>query len=60
MNVLTTALDAWKDGTAATLAQRDPPIRFADDDCVAGRRLIAYRLEDPEVLRCRSKACTCI
>ncbi len=48
LNVLTTALDAWKEGTAATLTQRDPPIRFADDDWVAGRRLITYHLEDPE------------
>jgi hypothetical protein len=49
LSVLTTALEAWKEGTVATLAQRDPPIRFADDDCVAGRRLVAYRLEDPKV-----------
>lgn len=49
LKMLTTALDSWKDGTAATLAQRDPPIRFADDDCAAGRQLIAYRLEDPEL-----------
>ncbi|HEY3967932.1 MAG TPA: hypothetical protein VGM05_25440, partial [Planctomycetaceae bacterium] len=48
LNVLTTALDAWKEGTAATLAQRDPPIRFADDDLAAGRHLMAYHLEDPE------------
>ena len=49
-NVLTTALDAWKAGAAATLASNDPPIRFVDDDWVAGRRLAAYSLEDPESL----------
>jgi hypothetical protein len=48
LNVLTIALDAWKEGTAATLSQRDPPIRLVDDDWVAGRRLLAYRLEDPK------------
>jgi hypothetical protein len=49
LNVLKTALDAWKDGTAETLARRASPIRFADDDLAAGRRLIAYRLDDPEI-----------
>ena len=48
LNVLTTSLDAWKAGTAAALASREPPIRFADDDLAAGCQLTAYRLEDPE------------
>ena len=48
LNVLTTSLEAWKDGTATALAGRDPPIRFVDDDWAAGRQLTAYRLEDPE------------
>jgi hypothetical protein len=50
LNVLTSALSAWKDGAADTLAQRDPPIRFVDDDFAEGRQLIAYDLEDPEAV----------
>jgi hypothetical protein len=50
LNVLTTALDAWKAGAAANLASYDPPIRFADDDLIAGRRLTDYHLEDPDSL----------
>lgn len=49
LNVLTTTLDAWQAGTAATLAEREPPIRFVDDDWAAGRHLTAYRLEEPDI-----------
>ena len=45
--LLTTALDAWQAGQTAELASRQPAIRFADDDLAAGRRLLGYRLEDP-------------
>jgi hypothetical protein len=48
LSLLTTSLDAWKEGKATTLASREPPIRFVDDDWAAGRQLAAYRLEDPE------------
>jgi len=48
LKALTTALDAWKDSKPTTLASSEPPIRFVDDDLAAGRRLLAYRLDDPE------------
>lgn len=44
--VLTAALDAWKAGNVKSLTQREPPIRFADDDCAAGMQLVEYELED--------------
>jgi hypothetical protein len=45
---LVTALDAWKRGDARSLARRDPPIRFVDDDLTAGWRLSDYELEEPD------------
>jgi hypothetical protein len=45
---LIAALDAWKRGEAKGLARRDPPIRFADDDLVAGWALVDYELEEPD------------
>jgi len=50
LGVLTTALDSWKLGTASTLSERQPPIRFADDDLSAGRQLLGYRLEEPDMV----------
>lgn len=50
MNVLTSALNAWKEGAAATLAERDPPIRFVDDDFAEGSQLLSYDLDDPEAI----------
>ncbi len=47
MKVLTATLDAWKEGQAGALATRQPPIRFEDEDCRNGWRLVAYRLESP-------------
>ncbi len=45
---LISALDAWKKGEARGLAQRKPPIRFADDDLAMGLRLFDYALEEPD------------
>ena len=45
---LITALDAWKQGKAGTLAKQKPPIRFSDDDFRAGFRLVEYKLATPE------------
>lgn len=45
---LTAALDAWKRGEARSLGRRTPPIRFEDDDCVAGLRLAEYEVEEPD------------
>jgi hypothetical protein len=45
---LVTALDAWKKGEAHSLAQRNPPIRFYDDDLVAGLSLSDYEIEEPD------------
>ena len=45
---LVAALEAWKSGTVTTLAQRDPPIRFVDDDCRAGIQLAEFELEQPD------------
>jgi hypothetical protein len=50
LELLTNSLDSWKDGSAGSLAGRDPPIRFVDDDWAAGRQLVAYQLEDPDTL----------
>jgi hypothetical protein len=47
-NLLTTALDAWQAGTPGALLERQPPIRFVDDDLIAGRQLLAYDLDDPD------------
>jgi len=33
---LITTLDSWKNGKTAELARRIPPIRFVDDDLLAG------------------------
>jgi hypothetical protein len=43
---LLTALDAWQTGQTASLATHTPPIRFQDDDFVAGWQLIDYQLVD--------------
>jgi hypothetical protein len=45
---LITALDAWKKGEARGLAQRKPPIRFVDDDFVAGMKLSDYEIDEPD------------
>jgi hypothetical protein len=47
-DALVAALDSWKRGEAEGLARRDPPIRFTDDDIVAGWSLVDYELEEPD------------
>jgi hypothetical protein len=47
-HVLISVLDAWKTGQAHTLAAQTPPIRFQDDDYMAGWRLVDYQLVNPK------------
>jgi hypothetical protein len=47
--LLVVALEAWKSGQVATLARRNPPLRFTDDDHVAGWQLVDYRLLAPDL-----------
>ncbi len=44
--ILVTALDAWRAGKTKSLITRNPPIRFVDDDQIAGRELVDYELKD--------------
>jgi hypothetical protein len=46
---LIAALDAWKKGEAKSLSKRNPPIRFVDDDLLAGLRLSDYEIEEPDL-----------
>ncbi len=46
--LLISVLDAWKTGQAHTLASQTPPIRFQDDDYMAGWRLADYQLVNPK------------
>jgi len=46
--VLLDALETWKQGKIGTLASRKPPVRFVDDDQVAGLALVDYRLVAPD------------
>ncbi|HEY0981775.1 hypothetical protein [Schlesneria sp.] len=46
---LETVLQAWKDGKTGTLAKRNPPIRFVDDDLLAGNQLLGFELEDESI-----------
>jgi hypothetical protein len=39
---LVAALDAWKKSDVKSLTKRNPPIRFVDDDLLAGFRLSDY------------------
>lgn len=43
---LIAALDAWQAGNAAALSKRDPPIRFSDDEQLAGLKLTDYEFID--------------
>ncbi|MBX3437365.1 MAG: hypothetical protein KF861_07750 [Planctomycetaceae bacterium] len=45
---LSAALDAWKQLAVSTLASREPPIRFSDEDHAAGCRLVQYELTQPD------------
>lgn len=47
--ILISTLDAWENGQAAELGRRQPPIRFEDDDFMAGWRLVAYEIKHPEI-----------
>ena len=44
--ILVTTLDAWRAGKTKSLTTRNPPIRFADDDQIAGMELVDYEFED--------------
>jgi hypothetical protein len=44
---LIAALDAWKAGNLQALVTLPSPIRFADDDLIAGFRLVDYQLDQP-------------
>jgi hypothetical protein len=46
--VLVAALDTWKRGEARALARRKPPIRFVDEDFMAGLRLTDFELDEPD------------
>ena len=46
--VLVTALEAWKLGEPGRLAQREPAIRFDDDDLIEGAALMDFSLENAE------------
>lgn len=48
--VLDSALTAWRDGKAKTLSQRNPPIRFVDEDWRAGYRLKSFEVRHPDEL----------
>jgi hypothetical protein len=47
-SALVAALDAWKKGDVKSLTKRNPPIRFVDDDLLAGLRLSDYEIEEPD------------
>jgi hypothetical protein len=47
-DALVAAMEAWKKGQAGTLAKRQPPIRFVDDDFVAGMSLVEYEVDEPD------------
>jgi hypothetical protein len=47
-DALVTSLEAWKKGQAKSLPRRKPPIRFEDDDLLAGLRLAEYEIEEPD------------
>jgi hypothetical protein len=46
---LIAALDAWKKGEAKSLAKRNPPIRFVDDDLISGHKLSEYEIDEPDL-----------
>jgi len=48
--ILTTALEAWKNGNVQALATQTPPIRFQDDDLVSGCKLIGYEMMDSKII----------
>ena len=47
LDTLSAALEAWKDGNVKVLVSLDSPIRFLDDDQLAGFRLVDYELVSP-------------
>ncbi|QEH35953.1 hypothetical protein OJF2_45100 [Aquisphaera giovannonii] len=47
-SALFAALDAWKKGQPKALSDRDPPVRFVDDDFAAGMRLTGYAIQEPD------------
>lgn len=47
LETLNSALDAWKEGNVKLLVTLDSPIRFVDDDLLAGFRLEDYEIQPP-------------
>lgn len=47
--VLETVLQAWKAGQVSGLSKRSPPIRFSDDDQLAGAQLLGFEFEDETI-----------
>ncbi len=45
---LVASLDAWKQGQAVALANREPPIRFDDEDESSGLLLVDYKFLAPD------------
>jgi len=56
--ILSTTLDAWKQGEAPdSLQERDPPIFVADREWAMGKKLVSYKVNDKDqvfgaALRC--------
>ena len=46
---LTTVLEVWKAGQVRSLAKRVPPIRFSDEDQIAGSQLLGFEFEDDTI-----------
>lgn len=42
---LATSLEAWQAGKVRELRNRQPPIRFVDDDVVSGQQLLEYTIQ---------------
>jgi hypothetical protein len=42
--ILTKALDAWKNDRVKSLGEQEPPIRFVDQDQAAGAKLEGYEI----------------
>lgn len=45
LETLSSALDAWKTGNMKVLVSLESPIRFLDDDLLAGFHLVDYQID---------------
>lgn len=45
LETLSSALDAWKSGNMNVLVSLESPIRFLDDDLLAGSHLVDYEID---------------